>query len=73
MHIKVRFCKLALFHLLTILPRLALQDGHIGIIKVQMPLKEVIERWATFVANITEERYGVSPVIKISGHINARC
>jgi len=48
------------------------KDGNIGIIKVQMPLKEVIERWATFVANITEERYGVSPVIKISGHINAR-
>ena len=52
---------------------LSVQDGNIGIIKVQMPLKEVIERWATFVANITEERYGVSPVIKISGHINARC
>jgi len=48
------------------------KDGHIGIIKVQMSLKEVIERWATFVANITEERYGVSPIIKISGHINAR-
>ena len=54
-------------------PLFLIQDGNIGIIKVQMPLKEVIERWATFVANITEERYGVSPVIKISGHINARC
>ena len=47
------------------------QEGHIGIINVRMNLKRVIERWVTFVQQITEDRYGHVPAVKISGHVNA--
>jgi len=44
---------------------------HIGIINVNMSLKKVIEKWATFAQNISEDRYGHSPDIRISGHVNS--
>ena len=34
-------------------------------------LKKVIEKWATFAQNIAEDRYGHSPDIRISGHVNS--
>ncbi len=43
-----------------------------GIINVNVNLKSLIERWAKFVQNLTEEKYGFSPAIRISGHVNAR-
>lgn len=49
-----------------------LQDGHVGIINLQMSLKEVIERWSGFAQQLTEDRYGYAPAIRISGHVNAR-
>ena len=49
-----------------------LQDDHIGIIKINMNLKQVVDRWAAFVQQITEDRYGHCPEIRISGHVNAK-
>lgn len=37
-----------------------------------MKLKEVIQRWANFVQELCEDKYGHSPAIRISGHVNAR-
>ena len=37
-----------------------------------MNLKKVIDRWATFVQQITEDKYGHTPEIRISGHLNAK-
>ena len=37
-----------------------------------MNLKRVVERWATFVQQITEDEYGQSPEIRISGHVTAK-
>jgi len=48
------------------------KDDHIGIIKVNMSLKQVVDRWASFVQQITEDNYGHSPEIRISGHVNAK-
>ena len=36
-----------------------------------MNLKKVIERWATVAQNLAEDRYGHSPDIRISGHVNS--
>ena len=51
---------------------LPFKDDHIGIIKVNMSLKQVVDRWASFVQQITEDNYGHSPEIRISGHVNAK-
>ena len=40
-------------------------------INVNMNLKKVIEKWATFAQNLAEDRYGHSPDIRISGHVNS--
>ena len=37
-----------------------------------MKLKPVIERWATFVLQLAEDRYGHAPEIRISGHVNSK-
>jgi [3-methyl-2-oxobutanoate dehydrogenase (acetyl-transferring)] kinase len=50
----------------------SLQEGHVGIINVNMNLKEVVERWANFCRDIAERRYGVCPPVRISGHVNAK-
>lgn len=34
-------------------------------INTQMNLKEVVERWAEFTQEITENRYGYAPAIKV--------
>ena len=36
-----------------------------------MRVKDVIERWCGFVQSITEDRYGFTPSVRISGHVNA--
>ncbi|XP_040578663.1 branched-chain alpha-ketoacid dehydrogenase kinase [Lepeophtheirus salmonis] len=44
---------------------------HVGIVNIDMNLKKIIEKWATFVSMISHEKFGVCPNIRISGHINA--
>ena len=34
-----------------------------------MSLKAVIQRWASFVQDLSERKYGLAPEIKISGHV----
>lgn len=54
---------------------LALKEAkanHVGIINIGMNLRNVIDRWATFVQQIAEDKYGHSPEIRISGHVNAK-
>jgi len=48
------------------------KGDHIGIINKYMKLKNVVDRWATFVQQITEDKYGHSPEIRISGHVTAK-
>ena len=48
------------------------KENHVGIINIQMKLKQVIERWAGFVQQLTEDKYGHAPEIRISGHVNAK-
>lgn len=48
------------------------QANHVGIINIGMNLRNVIDRWATFVQQIAEDKYGHSPEIRISGHVNAK-
>lgn len=47
------------------------KGGHVGIVNLCMNLKEVVQRWASFVTEICEEKYGHCPPIKISGHTQA--
>lgn len=44
------------------------KDGWIGIINLGMGLRDVVQRWANFVTEMAEEKYGHCPAIKISGH-----
>ncbi|KAG1673895.1 [3-methyl-2-oxobutanoate dehydrogenase [lipoamide]] kinase, mitochondrial [Nymphon striatum] len=43
----------------------------VGIINVNMKLKDIIEKWTDFTRKITMHKYGVAPAIKINGHTNA--
>jgi len=45
------------------------KEGWIGIVNLHMILREVVQRWITFVTKMAEDKYGHSPRIKISGHI----
>lgn len=47
-------------------------DDHIGIINISMHLKAIVEKWSTFVQQITEDKYGHAPEIRISGHVGSR-
>jgi len=47
------------------------KPGHIGIINLNMNLKNVVQEQATYVQQLTENRYGHAPLIKISGHTEA--
>ena len=49
-----------------------LQADHIGIININLHLKKVLDQWASFVQQITEDKYGHTPEIRISGHVNAK-
>eukprot|EP00096_Caligus_rogercresseyi_P003910 TRINITY_DN1777_c0_g1_i1.p1 TRINITY_DN1777_c0_g1~~TRINITY_DN1777_c0_g1_i1.p1 ORF type:complete len:316 (-),score=89.51 TRINITY_DN1777_c0_g1_i1:222-1169(-) len=44
---------------------------HVGIVNIKMNLKKVIEKWSSFVSDLTHSKFGVCPNIRISGHINA--
>jgi len=45
--------------------------NYIGIINTSMPLRDVIERNAAFVSRIALHKYGKTPRIKLSGHVDA--
>jgi len=47
------------------------RPNHVGIINVNMKLKDVIEKWADFVRKIALHKYGKAPPIRLNGHINA--
>ena len=48
------------------------QDEHYGIINISMNLKHIVDRWAAFVQQITQDKYGYAPEIRISGHVNSK-
>lgn len=48
------------------------KDDHYGIINISMNLKHVVDRWAAFVQQITQDKYGYAPEIRISGHVNSK-
>lgn len=47
------------------------KTNFVGIINIGLKLKEVIDSWADFVRQTSEEKYGKAPVIKCDGHVNA--
>eukprot|EP00092_Neocalanus_flemingeri_P011906 GFUD01012838.1.p1 GENE.GFUD01012838.1~~GFUD01012838.1.p1 ORF type:complete len:458 (+),score=114.33 GFUD01012838.1:79-1452(+) len=44
------------------------KEGWIGIVNLGMSLREVVEKWTSFVTELAEDKYGHSPAVKISGH-----
>jgi len=44
------------------------RPGRIGLVNLRMNLKDIVQRWVTFVSELTEDKYGHCPQIKISGH-----
>lgn len=49
-----------------------INDDHIGIINISMCPKSLVEKWATFVKNLAQDKYGHTPDIRISGHVSTR-
>lgn len=47
------------------------KEGYVGIVNLGMNLRDVVARWAAFVTEISEHKYGHAPLIKISGHTSA--
>ena len=47
------------------------KPGYIGLINLGMGLRDICQRWISFVRELTEDKYGHCPEIKISGHIGA--
>jgi len=47
------------------------KPGHVGIVNLCMSLKDVVQRWAAFVTDLCEEKYGHCPTFRISGHTHA--
>jgi len=44
------------------------KPGWIGLVNLRMSLRDMVQRWVTFVTELTEDKYGHCPTIKISGH-----
>ena len=47
------------------------KEGWIGLVNLGMSLRDVVQRWANFVTELAEDKYGHAPAIKISGHTGA--
>ena len=47
------------------------QPNHVGIINVSLRLKDLVEKWAEFSRRLAFQRYGRSPVIRLSGHVGS--
>lgn len=46
------------------------RPNHVGIINTAMRPKDVIEKWAEFVRQVSIHKYGKSPTIRYNGHVN---
>jgi hypothetical protein len=44
---------------------IVLQEGYVGIVSLGMNLRDVVARWAAFVTEISEHKYGHAPLIKV--------
>merc|ERR1719361_67255 len=44
------------------------RQGYVGLVNLGMSLREVCQRWISFVTELSEDKYGHCPPIKISGH-----
>lgn len=52
---------------------LSLRDAkpnHVGIIKVNMKPKDLIEKWCAFTSDLAVMKYGKSPAFRLNGHVN---
>lgn len=47
------------------------KPNHIGIIAINFSPKTLIERKAEFTRKMCEQKYGISPEVKVSGHLSA--
>jgi hypothetical protein len=45
---------------------ITLQEGYVGIVSLGMNLRDVVARWAAFVTEISEHKYGHAPLIKVT-------
>ena len=44
------------------------KQGYVGLVNLGMSLKDICQRWINFVVELSEDKYGHCPPIKISGH-----
>lgn len=44
---------------------------HVGIVNKDMKLKNVVSKWSDFVSTLCQDRYGMTPPFRLSGHVNA--
>lgn len=47
------------------------KHNYVGIINVGMKPKDILEKWADFVRQVSEHKYGKAPPIRLNGHLNA--
>ena len=44
------------------------KHGYVGLVNLGMNLRDICQRWINFVTELSEDKYGHCPPIKISGH-----
>ena len=44
------------------------KQGYVGLVNLGMSLRDICQRWINFVRELSEDKYGHCPPIKISGH-----
>ena len=44
------------------------KHGYVGLVNLGMSLRDICQRWINFVTELSEDKYGHCPPIKISGH-----
>lgn len=47
------------------------KPNYVGIINVQMNPKDLVEKWCTYVTELSERKYGRCPEFKLNGHLHA--
>lgn len=47
------------------------KPNYVGIINVQMNPKDMVDKWCTYVTELSERKYGRCPEFKLNGHLHA--
>jgi len=47
------------------------KQSHVGAININMKPKDLIDRWCSYVTELSEQKYGKCPAFKLNGHLDA--